>query len=65
MSDWTPIRPDRAAAMLREVQRGLAEGHTTWAAEGVGWIAAELEVDAAMIELFQTRNERGSEYVRQ
>ena len=44
------IHRDKAAEWLRSIEKGLADGHTQWALEGVGWLAHEFSVDVAMLE---------------
>jgi hypothetical protein len=44
------IHRDRAAAHLRAIEQGLADGHVEWSMAGVAWLAQEFERDCAMLE---------------
>ena len=47
------LNRERMAAMLREARNGIANGHLEWTMEGLAWLAAEIEVDAAAVEYHQ------------
>ena len=60
------IHRDKAAEWLREIEKGLADGHVDWARNTVGWLVHEFSVDVAMLEkhrLELQHFEKGTTYV--